>query len=136
MSDEENIKTDEPAKSLEKTQEGSSEPEFNNNANEAIITETLPDTAIDNEKTNQDINQTELDEIQNNDKTNADETNAVESAPVAVEQEEERPATPIKKKRHDEKPKMDADFYYDYESLIFQPIITQDGPFKTDFIQL
>jgi hypothetical protein len=111
------------------------EPEATTNANDTENLDAIPDTVVDNNQTIQDLNQTELDEVINDTETHLEET-APASTTDQIAEQEERPVTSAKKKRLDEKPKMDPSFYYDYESLIFQPVITEEAPFKTDFIQL
>ncbi len=137
MSDENTkLKTDEPVESLDKNdqKESITTPTDENTTNALEIADGVVEG---NDQTNQDLNQTELDANKNNDETNVEEpATSATTTTETVEKEEEAPTTTIKKKRHDEKPKMDPSFFYDYESLIFQPVITEEAPFKTDFIQL
>ena len=41
-----------------------------------------------------------------------------------------------KKPKKIETPKMDADFFYDYESMIFRPVISEESNMKNNFLEL
>lgn len=56
-------------------------------------------------------------------------------APVEVEEVVEAPPPP-KKKKGDQKPVIDAEFFYDYESLVFKPVIAPETEIKENLVEL
>ena len=42
----------------------------------------------------------------------------------------------IKKRKGDEKPELDPGFYYDFETLVFKPVLSEDRKLPPQFLRL